>query len=528
MVNDILRPHFVMDSKNSGDVDGSCVLQVPFESLAAAPISLVQAEAPACRLRFVDCRSFVDRESLRILQFKELPAQKYSAISYIWKGRKPKTPIKPPLGWIIIDGADGADPICIDVLRLACLTSLRLGCDLMWIDGFCIIQGNETDRAWQIQHMYDIYKSCTECIIIPGGLSRLVPLTEETNWIHRAWTLQEALAPPSAHCLFSWSGGVCNFQSNFYVSIQEIESMAAIAEMKGLLEMSLKPRFSIQKLGPNSDIISEEDSDFEIVIFGNRGEQFSQIGALIGALDLRGQEGMANAIWRSSFMRTAKFPRDMVFSIMGLLGITLDASKYKEPDRIPATIDLMRAILDKGGRAEWLGIATRIENNPELSTIPVFPKYGPSGRAVVPTKSGEADACTLMDGWWMIQNTPKGTIDTAGNLKFTAPAVSVKRTGSNALNLVFDSVMDGEWEVLAGRSGSQFAVQIGTKENYTSGIFGTMIDPNKYALMLIERNGLGKFSTVGYAFVDEDLMNSAGWSEEHFEVGGPRISTAST
>lgn len=496
----------------------NCVRRVPFAKLSDEKISLKHG-VPKCRLRFIDCRTFASREELRILEFAELPKKKYSAISYVWKGRKPKTEITPPTGWIEIDGAEGADKVCIDVLRLACETSLRLGCDLVWLDGLCIIQGNEKDRAWQIQHMYDIYASCAECIVIPGGLSRLVPLTEETNWIHRAWTLQEALAPPSSQCLFSWTGGSCHFQANFPVLVQEIEEGTAMASIEGLLQMSLKQDFQIIKAK------SRQESDFKIVIFGNNEEQFSQIAALIGALDLRGQEGMANAVWRSSFMRTAKFPVDMVYSIMGLLGVTLDASKFKNEDRIPATRALMQEILDKGGRAEWLAIATRMEPNPQMSTIPVFPRYSSSGRAVVEVDGKETDACSLMDGWWMIQNAPTGTVDENNYLKIDARAAAVRtRSEREWSNTTFESVTLGEWEIVPDGEGTHYALQIGVKEQYTSGIFGMMSDPFKYALMLVKEHEPGKFSVDGYAFVEEDTMKASGgdlWSQRTFYVGGP-------
>ncbi len=42
------------------------------------------------------------------------------------------------------------------------------------------------------------------CVVLAGGLQYMVSLDEETAWIHRGWTLQEALAPPIIEVLFTW------------------------------------------------------------------------------------------------------------------------------------------------------------------------------------------------------------------------------------------------------------------------------------------------------------------------------------
>jgi hypothetical protein len=132
---------------------------------------------------------------LRILEFTELPVKRYSAISYIWRGPGPLDNVEPPRTPITVRGAEDADPITFDVLRTACLASLYLKSELIWLGRLCIIQDNRLDKNWQIENMYSIYKSCKVCLVLPGGLLRLAALTEETAWIHRAWTLQKALAP---------------------------------------------------------------------------------------------------------------------------------------------------------------------------------------------------------------------------------------------------------------------------------------------------------------------------------------------
>lgn len=57
-------------------------------------------------------------------------------------------------------------------------------------------QANPTGHG-RSKQMYNIYAGSTS-IIIPEGLGfRLVIIDEKTSWMDRAWTMQEALEPPS-------------------------------------------------------------------------------------------------------------------------------------------------------------------------------------------------------------------------------------------------------------------------------------------------------------------------------------------
>ena len=42
------------------------------------------------------------------------------------------------------------------------------------------------------------------CLVLPGGLGRLIDPTERSPWAQRAWTLQEAIAPPVVLVVFQW------------------------------------------------------------------------------------------------------------------------------------------------------------------------------------------------------------------------------------------------------------------------------------------------------------------------------------
>lgn len=139
------------------------------------------------KFRFIDARHLAAGKGLQVFELDALPRQQYIALSYVWRNTERGQAIHSNNGFLTIEGVTGADPISIDVLISACTCVETLGCELLWIDGICIIQNNEEDKAWQIQNMFDLYKNCKQSLVLPGGLSRLVSLTEPTPWIHRAW-----------------------------------------------------------------------------------------------------------------------------------------------------------------------------------------------------------------------------------------------------------------------------------------------------------------------------------------------------
>lgn len=501
---------------------GKTILHINFSDIIDQPLSLTGATAH--RFRFLDTDALAHKSTIHVLEFEDLPSLPYAVISYVWRGLARDPDEKSPLPYIHVEGAEGADPISVDVLRLVSLAAEHHGCKLIWLDALCILQANEDDKGWQIQRMYDIYRCCNACIVAPGGLQRLVALTEETTWATRAWTLQEALAPPLVYCLFSWNLGDCYMQSNFPLRITQIkEGVAAMAPLKSALEMALKgtgPKlYDLQ-----GKLMEFPSPGFKIQMFSDSSRDMPRIRELIDAMDMKGKTGMFTAIWRCSFMRTAKYPADMVFSMMGIMGVTLDTSKFAHEDRLGATIALMQGILSQGGHAEWLAIATNVVPHPNLSTLPAFPQFDAAKRPVLETKDGLKDISSAMDSGWRLGNTPKGIMRSDGYFRFTSLSVPVRQSQQHGTTsaAVFDSNTLGKWEVVPQGGGSHTAVYIGQWEQYNNGAFGLMRNPRDRALMLLEEHVPGKFHNLGYAFVAPEVVETEGWKEGIFVVGGPK------
>lgn len=152
------------------------------------------------RFRFVDCNYLVQHSRLRLYESTELPRSQYATVSYVWKALAATDKPGPSFTF-----ATSRPPkYYVDVLESACKLALQKGVRFLWMDGLCILQTSEEDKAWQIQNMHNIYSECHHCIVLPGGAERLVVLEETNLWITRAWTLQEAIAPRETYILFYW------------------------------------------------------------------------------------------------------------------------------------------------------------------------------------------------------------------------------------------------------------------------------------------------------------------------------------
>ncbi|KAK0470801.1 hypothetical protein IW261DRAFT_1672246, partial [Armillaria novae-zelandiae] len=182
------------------------ICSVSFDEISQRDTPLdITSTATLERYRLVDCAAVVSNRVLRIEEFMEFPRVIYAALSYVWRGNSLAN--NNPSQEFSVRGAEDADPIGLDVLHDACASSLVCGASHLWLDRLCIMQTNKQDKWWQIREMYRLYCFATVCVVIPGGLRFLVSFSEETEWIHRGWTLQEVVAPPSVAVLRASSHG---------------------------------------------------------------------------------------------------------------------------------------------------------------------------------------------------------------------------------------------------------------------------------------------------------------------------------
>jgi hypothetical protein len=103
------------------------------------------------------------------------------------------------------------------------------------------------DKMWQIERMFDIYKKCGGCLVLPGGLQRLMRLDEETAWIERAWTQQEAMVPGKVMCLFRWTHGDTEISGVAQGVISVVEKgFSGMMKLEKMLEGAYVEHISIE------------------------------------------------------------------------------------------------------------------------------------------------------------------------------------------------------------------------------------------------------------------------------------------
>ncbi|KAJ7310123.1 hypothetical protein DFH08DRAFT_792176 [Mycena albidolilacea] len=552
----------------------------------------IRPDAKDGRIRMLDCVAFVADEVLRIWEFPEPPLKefenftswpdfKYSAISYVWKGNptdQSTVAAANHSGYLTVEGAEKADPISIDVLRAACLASLKndgIGrwrmvsrAEYLWLDRLCIVQTSRADKNFQISQMYRVYKCCTQCLILPGGIGRLVPLDEETAWANRAWTLQECLAPHYPLVLFTWTMGTAKCIGTSAFRLKEVGhgTGCALARFIDVVRACIDQpmRFTACPLdAPLMDWSKPEaGTPVDIRVFGKgHADLFALRQARMNFQNTSEPDEPASTrrcysmIWRCALMRASSRPVDMVLSIMSLMGVSLDPAAFGKDDRLQATRALATEIVNNGGSADWLGMPAGIPPCPQMSTFPQFAKTDVSGSSEF-LVAGRWCSGRALDDWFFAPSNWEwpdrghlwpwerlyGSIDEAGYLKFKRKACAVTPATANA-----PSGSKFQWPVLQAMDGTVWRFQDDT--GHGSGELPKMAaiplwrfeeqpKVNEYGIadmqfgrraikfMLVKQHTVGKFNVVSYFYVyDEDQKTWKSrveeWKEYQFEVGGP-------
>ncbi|EUC60868.1 heterokaryon incompatibility protein, partial [Rhizoctonia solani AG-3 Rhs1AP] len=390
--------------QDTEELPRTCIIQTPLaESPNSTAFSLTNKTPEKYRL--VDCDAFL-AGTIKVYEYENLP-KAYATISYVWNGVKKSPQDESPT--IRVHSGDewnpvGA-PISVEMIKDACRAALghKYKLHLFWLDRFCIDKSDGDDDRWQTQKMHTIYESSRLCIVFPGGLTRLTSLSEKTTWVERGWTLQEALAPEDVQVVFQWTGGNKNAKSSpKHKGIRKITEVTpgrcAMASLRLILDCAITgslytqvdrsqvdlTRFTQRQIEDNHFLVRE---DLSISIFGaNQGpndeRDFRRVFPNVAALAVILNTDMSNdpcrkdhCLWKSMFMRSTRDPVDMVFSAMGLFGVTLDPNDFDGNERIRPIIALAQKVLLKGYGATWLGISFLAPPCPFLSTFPSFPVW---------------------------------------------------------------------------------------------------------------------------------------------------------
>lgn len=432
-------------STNSPDtVSTKVVFEVPISEIDGSTVRLDTLATPG-RFRLADCDAFLDQHLLRVIEFSEFNPQalRYAAVSYPWRDLQLPEGARPHEGCFRVHGAEHADPITVSVLRTACVASRRFEVSLLWLDRLSMLQSSKEDKVWQIERMYTIYVHCNPCLVLPGGLVRLARPDEPTTWLDRAWTLQEAAASlgrDSVKCIFSFPYScVDEFRQSFRAGpLGASDFIWFLSSQLNIVEDVLEPGnsafCSLNALfrDINRTFSAFEDLEPELAKhLRNFPVRFiSPPAARLETTRYTNHIRNHQYFWMSAFSRSSSRAVDMIFSIMGPLGVTLDVAEFQADDRLKATIKLIQATLRDGHPAHWLFTAPELPPSPELSLLPVFPETSVSGCAMLQTPQGHIPAFEAIAKQepWFDGNAPRGQMDDDGYFRFLTKAAPLARS----------------------------------------------------------------------------------------------------
>ncbi|GAA85307.1 hypothetical protein AKAW_03421 [Aspergillus luchuensis IFO 4308] len=336
--------------------------------------------------------------------------------------------------------------------------------------------------------MFDIYRSCAVCLVLPGGLGRLIDPTERSTWAQRAWTLQEAIAPPIVLVVFEWKF------SDYYVSYNG-EPVGTIepfhSEFSDHEEDRIEIRFRMQTITGNQAYLLWLTSET------SKPNDFGEVNS----------DKLQVALWKATWIRSSSRPVDMVFSIMGLFGVSLDPSKFHRDDRVGATLALASAALQKGSTAAWLGAYFELDPCPFMSSFPSFPNTSESGGCTIKTAAGLINVEDLSRLF--------------ASQKPGIPLVRSEEGSSSSANHI--SAQNGAWVLDSSNKGHSryYAITFGRREWIVPGAEPCLIFADPFVLIIIERHSTKPdlFHRISHASVTEDFI--AKWEEYEFAIGGP-------
>jgi hypothetical protein len=266
------------------------------------------------RFRLIDADALVNDNVLRIQGCQSshtIGSVKFIAISYPWKGNH-RAPFHNSFA---VKGAEDGDRIAVDVLLTLCRASLQNCARYIWLDRLCIMQSSKLDKHWQIRKMARIYEKCTACFVLPGGLGRMVGLYENTSWIYRSWTLQEAMLPDQVVCLFTWhhgNGEFENFEDGLVTMLDSSTASSRLTTVLGICSGPLR-EWEFTQLESRKPVYLTDPE-----LFSKEKEPILALAAAMEAKKMQHEASEHTAIWRCAIMRTSTREEDVVYSMMGL------------------------------------------------------------------------------------------------------------------------------------------------------------------------------------------------------------------
>jgi hypothetical protein len=235
------------------------------------------------------------------------------------------------------------------------------------------------DKRFQVQNMSRIYKNATAVFVMFGGCAAAQGLQHTSQYLERAWTLQESTINKDTYGLFDMSAfqGVQTQDSFTIASVgakgRRLDGGIGLVKIRDLLKIDVN-----QPLGRITyPEIPEQNSPyypFPLRCFGQNLQAVQTMKIVFDGIhkDDRNEAVVKSAAWTSIWMRTSSKPQDMVFSLMHLLGVELTVDYNRSLE------DLFLELVCKSSETPvWLTIAPQTDVTAGSYVIPVLPQFRP-------------------------------------------------------------------------------------------------------------------------------------------------------
>ena len=222
------------------------------------------------------------------------------------------------------------------------------------------------------------------CLVLRGGLGRVAKFQERTPWLYRSWTLQEVLLPKDVKFILYWELGNGSWGNGRRIETSKNTPgvmVVGIEDSVWPFDENGPSKFTADSMNADSDLIRSymDENDHEYLTKTALGRAKS-----IDRFDRASRDSMEIAIWRCALLRTSKRDVDVVFSIMGLFGVSLDPGAYRKKSQEDVMIAFVKEIMRKGGRANWFAASMSSPVMDRLSTMPKMPeRFEPKERGTI-------------------------------------------------------------------------------------------------------------------------------------------------
>jgi hypothetical protein len=330
----------------------------------------------------------------------------YAAISHVWKPSPAVAARKCIRPLFVKLGENKSHEISWHGLMQVATAAKHLHCRYVWFDFICINQTSMTDKRLQIKNMANIYAFNSATIIMFGGVREAQSMEEGSEWITRAWTLQEAVEstrrglPYERYCLFDYSfkhSGKTRTPGIFpivTVNIIKLQNDLAIVLLRELLSVPCEHRSVIEFFEGSSQYL-------KVKCFGDIMSQSLHIlapEALRSLMTPKGQQILERRevspklrgflehdeieyereMWRALWPRTSTKQHDMLFSSMNLFregqgSIPVDYQRSFED----TLLDMIDRLHREWESPRWLCIGHNIPVYPFSGLLPMPPTFKP-------------------------------------------------------------------------------------------------------------------------------------------------------